>query len=78
MQFQADILQANLRPSPIEEASALGAVVMNGFALKRWMEWEDAAKLGTRDESIVPQMSGETADSLYREWKKAVKRTLMK
>ena len=34
MQFQADMLGTTISPSDVEEASALGAVIMNGFARK--------------------------------------------
>ena len=40
MQFQADMLHAVINRSEIEEASALGAVVMNGFARKKWASFK--------------------------------------
>ncbi|MDP4207970.1 MAG: glycerol kinase GlpK [Bacteroidota bacterium] len=78
MQFQSDILQAKINRSPIEEASALGAVLMNGFAMKRLVELNDAAKLRTNNDYIVPEMPENQVKALYGEWKKAVQRTLMK
>ena len=44
MQFQADMLHAVINRSEIEEASALGAVVMNGFARKKWASFQEAAE----------------------------------
>jgi glycerol kinase len=78
MQFQADMLQAKINRSPIEEASALGAVLMNCFALNHLTEIDDAASLRTENDYIVPQMPTAKVDALYAEWQKAVKRTLMK
>jgi glycerol kinase len=77
MQFQADMLQAKINRSPIEEASALGAVLMNCFALNRLTEISDAVALRTENDYIVPQMPTSKVDTLYAEWQKAVKRTLM-
>jgi glycerol kinase len=78
MQFQADMLQAKINRSPIEEASALGAVLMNGFGMNRFAEMEDVAALRADNDYIVPQMSQSKMNELYREWQRAVKRTLMK
>jgi len=78
MQFQSDMLQAKINRSPIEEASALGAVLMNGFALKNLLEFSDATALRTKNDYIEPKMPLEKVNSLYAEWSKAVQRTLMK
>jgi glycerol kinase len=78
MQFQSDILQARIDRSHIEEASALGAVLMNGIALKRLAELEDAVALRNSNDHIAPQMNPVKVDELYCQWKKAIQRTLMK
>jgi glycerol kinase len=78
MQFQADMLQASINRSPIEEASALGAVLMNGFAMKRFAELQDPAALRSVNDYISPQMELSKVDELHGQWKKAVQRTLMK
>lgn len=78
MQFQSDMLQAKINRSPIEEASALGAVLMSGFALKHFAGLDDAAALRTENDYIVPKMPLSKVDALYADWKKAVRRTLMK
>jgi len=77
MQFQADMLQRKINVSPIEEASALGAVIMNGFALRRWTKFEDVTSLRKGNEYIVPKMSIEKVESLYNGWKKAIQRTIL-
>jgi len=78
MQFQADMLQAKINRSPIEEASALGAVLMNGFALNKLSDPESAAALRTQNDYIEPQMNRSEVDELHNQWKKAVLRTIMK
>lgn len=78
MQFQSDILQVCINRSPIEEASALGAVLMGGFALKRWTEFDEAVALRTINDYIKPNMPRTKVDTLYGGWKKAVQRALFK
>ncbi|MDR3651829.1 MAG: glycerol kinase GlpK [Paludibacter sp.] len=78
MQFQSDMLQARINRSPIEEASALGAVLMSGFALKNYAEFQDAADLRKMNDYIAPRMDSEKVTELYAQWQKAVQRTLMK
>lgn len=71
MQFQADILRATISRSSIEEASALGAVVMNKFARGVWKSFEEAATCAINN-SIAPQMDEEQVACLYEGWKAAV------
>ncbi len=78
MQFQADMLQARINRSPVQEASALGAFLMGGFALKAWNDLSEAEKLRSTNDYIVPEMDVEKVKHLHTEWQKAVKRTLMK
>ena len=78
MQFQSDMLQARINRSPIEEASAFGAVIMNGFALNRLAETKDAIALRNTTDYVAPRMNAAKVDELYSQWKKAIQRTLMK
>lgn len=78
MQFQADMLQAKINRSPIQEASALGAFLMSGLALNCWQSLEEVAKLRTENDYIVPEMETEKAEQLHAEWQMAVKRTVLK
>jgi glycerol kinase len=78
MQFQADMLQTPIHRSSIAEASALGAVIMNGLALKKWDSLEAIAQQRKNDETIQPAATAEQTIVLYEKWKKAVQRTLMK
>jgi glycerol kinase len=76
MQFQADILQAKINRSEIEEASALGAVLMSGFALNLWSDFKDATALRFHNNYILPKMSVSKVEELYEGWKKAIQRTI--
>lgn len=76
MQFLADQLQSSINRSPVQEASALGAIFMNGLALKKWKDLSDIARLRNQDEYIDPQSSAQRADELYIGWKKAISKTL--
>jgi glycerol kinase len=42
MQFQSDLLQVPVVRSEVEDASAFGAFVMNGFARGKWASFEEA------------------------------------
>lgn len=73
MQFQADMLNASIERSVVEEASALGAVVMNGLAREVWRNFEDVSRLRKQAETIIPKMNTETRENLHNGWLKAVK-----
>lgn len=73
MQFQADILQASINSSDIEEASALGAVIMNGLARKVWSGFDEIATMRTSQKYISPKMNNEKVNELFEGWHKAVK-----
>lgn len=76
MQFQADMLQAKINRSPIQEASALGAFLMSGFALKTWNSLADAQKLRSTNDYIVPEMASEQMLQLHKGWLIAIKKTM--
>lgn len=78
MQFQADMLQTMMNRSEVEEASALGAVIMNGFALKRWSSYEEVAQMRQSENSIFPRMDQLAVDKYYDGWKQAVQRLIRK
>lgn len=76
MQFQADMLQTVINRSEIEEASALGAVVMNGFARKKWTTFQEASAMRTVDNCITPCMKKEELERLYAGWRQAVEKVI--
>jgi glycerol kinase len=75
MQFQADMLRATINRSMIGDASALGALVMNGFARGTWKDFDEVASL-ISFESIEPHMSEGEVSALYNGWLTAVYRTI--
>lgn len=76
MQFQADILQTTLSCSDIEEASALGAVIMNGLARKVWSSFDEIAKLRTSEKYVTPHMNKTEVLRLHKGWHEAVRKVL--
>ncbi len=74
MQFQSDMLNADINRSNIEEASALGAVVMNGLARGLWKSLDEVSALRKNSQSISPQMSDELRTQLYGGWVNAIRR----
>lgn len=73
MQFQADMLGATINRADLEEASALGTVVMNGLARGVWSSLEEVARLRTSDNRILPTMEEAKRAELYGGWIEAVK-----
>ncbi|MDC2256127.1 glycerol kinase GlpK [Bacteroides thetaiotaomicron] len=72
MQFQADCLRVPINCSDVEEASALGAVVMNGMARKIWTSFEQVAVLRRSRYCIEPQNNLLLMEKWYEGWLKAV------
>lgn len=72
MQFQADMLNACINRSDVEEASALGAVVMNGLARRVWADLDEVAALRTTDNCILPDMKEVERSRLYAGWMEAI------
>ena len=70
MQFQADLLQTPVVCTEVEDASALGAVIMNGFARGLWQSFDDVAGLRKVTQVIAP--SPDSHASLYEGWRQAV------
>lgn len=77
MQFQADMLQVPIVRSEVEDASAFGALIMNGFALGKWSSFEEAAQVWTAESPIQPEKTATDMQPLYEGWQQAV-RQLMK
>ena len=55
----------------VDDASALGAVIMNGFARGIWKGFDDVRPLRKVTETYQPQPSGQK-EKLYQGWRKAV------
>lgn len=76
MQFQADMLNACINRSDVEEASAMGAMVMNGLARGVWSSLEEVAALRTSDNRIMPTMDNAERERLYEGWRNAIKKLI--
>jgi len=71
MQFQADLLATPVVCTEVEDASALGAVIMNGFARKVWTSFDEVVGLRKVTQVIQPQPI-DNVEALYNGWRKAV------
>ncbi|MFA5388343.1 MAG: glycerol kinase GlpK [Candidatus Omnitrophota bacterium] len=74
--FQADILRINVVKPRVTETTSLGAAYLAGLALGYWKDTSEIKRLWKKDRVFMPEMSGEKADSLYKGWLDAVRRTL--
>jgi len=72
MEFQADLLRVNIVRSEVEDASAFGAFLMNGFARGKWKTFLEAQVLWQADAGIEPQDNVVEVTALYNGWQKAV------
>lgn len=75
MQFQSDILGADVERPEVIESTAQGAAYLAGIAVGLW-EKEDIIKNRIIEEQFSPTMSSETREKLYATWQKAVKRSM--
>ena len=75
MQFQSDLLQVPVVRSEVEDASAFGAFVMNGFALGRWSSFDEAASVWNGEKPVLPR-AYDKVGSAYEGWKAAVQQLI--
>ena len=71
MQFQADLLQTPVICTEVDDASALGAAIMNGFARGQWHTFDQVTPL--RKVTHVYQPQPDTHAALYEGWRQAVR-----
>lgn len=71
MQFQSDLLEVPVVRSEVEDASAFGAFIINGFATGRLSSFEEASRLAHFEGAIIPSPA-ETVSKAYEGWRKAV------
>lgn len=76
MQFQADELGVDVVRPVVAETTALGAAYAAGIAVGFWEGEKDVTENWAEGERWVPEMDAEERDRLYRNWKKAVTKTL--
>lgn len=76
MQFQADILGVDVVRPKVAETTALGAAYAAGLAVGYWSSTDDIVSNWGEDKRWSPQMEEGERERLYRNWQKAVTKTL--
>lgn len=72
MQFQADILGAEVHRPTVTETTALGAAYLAGLAVGFWPSKEEIAKNWAVDRQFDPTFTQEQKTQKYAGWKRAV------
>ena len=75
MQFQADILNKQVRRPMIRETTALGAAYLAGLAVGVWSGTEELKSLWRCDVTFEPDMEEPRRAALLAGWRKAVDRS---
>lgn len=75
MQFQADILGAEVERPKVIESTAMGAAYLAGIQAGLWKK-NDIVKNRVIDKKFSPGMESIVREKLYSGWKKAVQRTM--
>ena len=73
MQFQSDILGADVVRPAIIESTALGAAMLAGRAVGLWTDGA-LTHLQKEEKRFTPQMEGGARERLLRQWRRAVSR----
>ena len=72
MQFQSDLLQANVVRPKITETTALGAAYLAGLAVNYWSNIKDIKQQWQMDRTFSPQIKSKETLSLIKGWHRAV------
>ncbi len=76
MQFQADMLDVDVVRPKISETTVLGAAYAAGLAVGFWESLDEIASHWEEDRTFTPGMDPAERDLRYREWGKAVDRSM--
>ncbi len=76
MQFQADILRVAVVRPVVAETTALGAAYAAGLAVGFWANLNELRANWQEDRRWEPQLDEAERERTYRNWKKAVQKTL--
>ncbi len=76
MQFQADILGVDVVRPKVAETTAMGAAYAAGLAVGYWENTDDITTNWGEDKRWTPSMDDDERERIYRNWKKAVTKTL--
>lgn len=75
MQFQADILNANVERPKILETTSLGIAYMAGLNVGFWDDIDDIKQQWKLQREFVPTMSKASRESLTEKWSKVVRKS---
>lgn len=73
MQFQADLLQANVVRPKITETTALGAAYLAGLAVNYWADLKEIRQQWQVDHTFSPAIGADETQVLINGWHRAVK-----
>ena len=76
LQFQADILDVPVVRPVVAETTALGAAYAAGLAVGYWSSLDDLRSNWQEGRRWTPNLAADERERLYRNWKKAVTKTL--
>ncbi len=76
MQFQADILDCEVRRPMIRETTALGAAYLAGLSVGVWKDKEEIRSLWNCDITFASQMQQKKREQLLHGWHKALNRSM--
>jgi glycerol kinase len=76
MQIQADVLDVPVVRPAVTETTCLGAAYAAGLAVGFWPDLAALKAHWRRDAAWTPAMPSAQRDAEYRQWKKAVQRTM--
>lgn len=73
MQFQADLLRANVVRPRITETTALGAAYLAGLAVNYWSDLKEIKQQWQVDRIFYPEIGNEEREKLIYGWRKAIR-----
>lgn len=76
MQFQADILGAEVLKPASHETTALGVAMLAGLTVGVWKDAQELKKLQQIERRYLPEISEETRAAKLKKWHRAVERSL--
>ena len=76
MQFQADIINCQVKRPAIIETTALGVAYLAGLAVGYWHSKEEIAQRWHAQQQFTPQMTQATRGENCRGWQKAVQKAM--
>lgn len=76
MQFQSDILGVSVQRPEVTETTALGAAYLAGLAVGFWKDKDEITKRYKVDTVFKPKLEEDKKEAYYKDWKRAVKRSL--